>query len=140
LAALQREFMVDPALVTTVDVERRIVVLGGRWFRVVRRRRDGQVSLSLRELDGEGQGSWRCQACVRVAEGGEARDPIDTGQGTFACALGGADGRTLFAAASTFPRRRDVRAPPWPHPRRRRRRCRCWLTATGRSNAAETAM
>ncbi len=43
------------------------------------------------------------QACVRVAEGGDVRDRIETGQGTFACALGGADGRTLFAATSTFP-------------------------------------
>lgn len=43
------------------------------------------------------------EACVRVAEGGEIRDRIETGQGTFACALGGADGRTLFAATSTFP-------------------------------------
>jgi sugar lactone lactonase YvrE len=43
------------------------------------------------------------QACVRVAEGGAVRDRIETGQGTFACALGGADGRTLFVATSTFP-------------------------------------
>jgi sugar lactone lactonase YvrE len=49
---------------------------------------------------------------VRVAEGGEARDRIDTGQGTFACALGGADGRTLCAAARTFPRRRTFEPRP----------------------------
>ena len=43
------------------------------------------------------------EACVRVAEGGDVRNQIETGQGTFACALGGADGRTLFAATNTFP-------------------------------------
>jgi sugar lactone lactonase YvrE len=34
--------------------------------------------------------------CVRVAEGGELLDEVTTGRGTFACALGGPDGRTLF--------------------------------------------
>ena len=34
--------------------------------------------------------------CVRVAEGGELLDEVATGRGTFACALGGDDGRTLF--------------------------------------------
>lgn len=43
------------------------------------------------------------QACVRVAEGGDIRDRVETGQGTYACALGGTDGRTLFGATSTFP-------------------------------------
>jgi sugar lactone lactonase YvrE len=34
--------------------------------------------------------------CVRVAEGGKVLDRIPLGQSGFACALGGADGRTLF--------------------------------------------
>ncbi len=34
--------------------------------------------------------------CVRVAEGGEVLDVIDTTQPCFACMLGGDDGRTLF--------------------------------------------
>jgi sugar lactone lactonase YvrE len=35
-------------------------------------------------------------ACVRVCEGGEVTDVVDTGRGCFACALGGPDRRTLF--------------------------------------------
>jgi sugar lactone lactonase YvrE len=35
-------------------------------------------------------------ACVRVREGGEITDVIDTGRGCFACALGGPDRTTLF--------------------------------------------
>jgi sugar lactone lactonase YvrE len=42
-------------------------------------------------------------ACVRVAEGGEVRDRIDTEQGAFACTLGGDDGRALFAMTSSWP-------------------------------------
>jgi sugar lactone lactonase YvrE len=42
-------------------------------------------------------------ACVRVAEGGEVKDRVETDQGAFACALGGDDGRTLFVTTSTFP-------------------------------------
>ena len=34
--------------------------------------------------------------CVRVAEGGEILEVIDTGQPCYACMLGGNDGRTLF--------------------------------------------
>jgi sugar lactone lactonase YvrE len=34
--------------------------------------------------------------CVRVAEGGEVLEVIDTGQPCYACMLGGDDGRTLF--------------------------------------------
>jgi len=34
--------------------------------------------------------------CVRVADGGEVLDRIRLDQSGFACALGGADGRTLF--------------------------------------------
>jgi sugar lactone lactonase YvrE len=42
-------------------------------------------------------------ACVRVAEGGEVRDRVETDQGAFACTLGGDDGRTLFVTTSSFP-------------------------------------
>jgi sugar lactone lactonase YvrE len=42
-------------------------------------------------------------ACVRVAEGGEVKDRIQTDQGAFACTLGGEGGRTLFVMTSSFP-------------------------------------
>jgi sugar lactone lactonase YvrE len=35
-------------------------------------------------------------ACVRVREGGEITDVVDTGRGCFACAVGGPDRKTLF--------------------------------------------
>jgi sugar lactone lactonase YvrE len=50
-------------------------------------------------LDAENAVWVTCPAsdrCVRVAEGGELLDEVPTGRGTFACALGGAEGRTLF--------------------------------------------
>ena len=34
--------------------------------------------------------------CVRIAQGGEVLEVIDTGQPCYACMLGGEDGRTLF--------------------------------------------
>ena len=34
--------------------------------------------------------------CLRVAEGGEILDTVDTTQTAFACMLGGDDGRSLF--------------------------------------------
>jgi sugar lactone lactonase YvrE len=50
-------------------------------------------------LDADG-GIWFADALgarvVRVVEGGEITDTLDTGIGTFACVLGGDDGRTLF--------------------------------------------
>ena len=50
-------------------------------------------------LDAEGA-IWFADAgssvVVRIREGGEVVDRIDAGQRTFACALGGDDGRTLF--------------------------------------------
>jgi sugar lactone lactonase YvrE len=50
-------------------------------------------------LDAEGA-IWFANATgtdvLRVREGGEITDRVDVGQGTFACALGGDDGRTLF--------------------------------------------
>jgi sugar lactone lactonase YvrE len=50
-------------------------------------------------LDAEGL-VWIADAgnerAVRVREGGEIVDQVDTGTGTYACMLGGPDGRTLF--------------------------------------------
>jgi sugar lactone lactonase YvrE len=40
--------------------------------------------------------------CVRVAEGGAVLDTVELDRGGFACALGGPDGRTLFALAAEF--------------------------------------
>lgn len=57
-------------------------------------------------LDEEGCvwfGDARGNACVRVAEGGEVRDRVETEQAAFACTLGGDDGRTLFVMTSSFP-------------------------------------
>jgi sugar lactone lactonase YvrE len=49
---------------------------------------------------------------VRVAEGGEVTDTVDTPDSTFACMLGGADGRTLYVltAAGSHPDEVDGRA------------------------------
>ena len=50
-------------------------------------------------LDAEGR-VWVADAIgnrvVRLAEGGEVLDEIATGEGCYACMLGGEDGRTLF--------------------------------------------
>jgi sugar lactone lactonase YvrE len=50
-------------------------------------------------LDAEG-GIWFANPgapeCVRMAQGGEVLDTIDTGQLCYSCMLGGTDGRTLF--------------------------------------------
>ncbi|WP_077043758.1 SMP-30/gluconolactonase/LRE family protein [Rhodococcus sp. MTM3W5.2] len=57
-------------------------------------------------LDAEGA-AWyadvgdRC--CVRVAEGGQVLDRVQLDRGAFACALGGADGDTLFVVAAQWP-------------------------------------
>ena len=40
--------------------------------------------------------------CVRVREGGEVLQTIDLDRGCFACALGGADKRTLFLVATEW--------------------------------------
>jgi sugar lactone lactonase YvrE len=42
------------------------------------------------------------QRCVRVAEGGEVLQTIEMDRGCFACALGGADGRSLFIVAAQW--------------------------------------
>lgn len=64
-------------------------------------------------LDAEGA-VWFANAggpeCVRVAEGGEVIDVVDTGDHCYACMLGGPDGTTLFmsTAASSHPDRTTV--------------------------------
>jgi sugar lactone lactonase YvrE len=69
--------------------------LGNRrvWAALPRRSPDGIA------LDAEGA-VWFADAsgaaCVRVREGGEVTDVVETGRGCFACALGGPDGTTLF--------------------------------------------
>jgi sugar lactone lactonase YvrE len=40
--------------------------------------------------------------CVRVREGGDVLQTIELDRGCFACALGGADGRTLFMVATEW--------------------------------------
>ncbi len=54
-------------------------------------------------LDAEGA-LWIADALagrlIRVREGGEIVDEIQVGTGVYACMLGGADGRTLFACAA----------------------------------------
>ena len=42
------------------------------------------------------------QRCVRVREGGQVLQTIDLDRGCFACALGGADRRTLFMVATEW--------------------------------------
>ena len=59
-------------------------------------------------------------AVVRVREGGEVTDRIEAGQPTFACTLGGDDGRTLFVVcADRFGEADDAttRRPPAPSAR-----------------------
>jgi sugar lactone lactonase YvrE len=42
--------------------------------------------------------------CVRVREGGEVLQTVDTGLGCFSCALGGPDGRTLLMVVADWAR------------------------------------
>ncbi len=56
-------------------------------------------------LDADGAvwyGDVPAKRCVRVREGGEVLQTIELDRGCFACALGGADGRTLFVMAAEF--------------------------------------
>jgi len=56
-------------------------------------------------LDAEGAvwyGDVPNQRCVRVREGGEVLQTIELDRGCFACALGGADRRTLFMMAQEW--------------------------------------
>jgi sugar lactone lactonase YvrE len=50
----------------------------------------------------------RGTAVVRVKEGGEVTDRVETGQHTYACALGGDDGRTLYVVCADSARDSDV--------------------------------
>ena len=40
--------------------------------------------------------------CVRIGEGGEVLDTVQLDRGCFSCALGGADGHTLFIVAQRY--------------------------------------
>jgi sugar lactone lactonase YvrE len=57
-------------------------------------------------LDAEGA-AWFAEVpghrCVRVAEGGEIRQIVESDLGCFACMLGGADRRTLYVTAAAWP-------------------------------------
>jgi sugar lactone lactonase YvrE len=56
-------------------------------------------------LDAEGAiwyGDVPNKRCVRVREGGEVLETIDLDRGCFACALGGANMRTLFMVATEW--------------------------------------
>lgn len=56
-------------------------------------------------LDAEGAvwyGDVPNKRCVRVREGGEVQQTIELDRGCFACALGGADRRTLFMMATEW--------------------------------------
>jgi len=56
-------------------------------------------------LDAEGA-CWYAdvphQRCVRVEEGGEVLQTIETDRGCFSCMLGGEDGQTLYVGAATW--------------------------------------
>jgi sugar lactone lactonase YvrE len=47
----------------------------------------------------------RGRACLRVAEGGRVLDRVETEDRVYACALGGAEGRTLFLLTGALPGR-----------------------------------
>jgi sugar lactone lactonase YvrE len=56
-------------------------------------------------IDAEGAvwyGDVPNKRCVRVREGGDVLETIELDRGCFACALGGADGRTLFMVATEW--------------------------------------
>ncbi len=53
------------------------------------------------------------QQCVRVREGGEVTDVVGLDRGAFACALGGPDGRTLFAVGAHWPGAAGLGDPEW---------------------------
>ncbi|MEO8969088.1 MAG: SMP-30/gluconolactonase/LRE family protein [Solirubrobacteraceae bacterium] len=57
-------------------------------------------------LDAEGAvwyGDVPNKRCVRVSKGGEVLQTVELDLGCFACALGGADNKTLFMVAAEFP-------------------------------------
>jgi sugar lactone lactonase YvrE len=54
------------------------------------------------DSDGAVWTSREQQDCVRVAEGGEILDRVELDRASFACMLGGPDGRTLFVMAARW--------------------------------------
>lgn len=52
-------------------------------------------------VDGAGNAYVGNKHCVRLREGGELLDVVECDRGCFACALGGADGSTLFIVAQS---------------------------------------
>jgi sugar lactone lactonase YvrE len=50
--------------------------------------------------------------CVRVREGGEVLQTVDTGLGAFSCAIGGPDGQTLFIAVADWSKGPEMFAIP----------------------------
>lgn len=48
--------------------------------------------------------------CLRLSEGGEVLETVTTGRQTIACALGGADGRTLYLSTAETTHREKCRA------------------------------
>lgn len=79
---------------TAFDIDADGFLSGRRvWAELGRRLPDGIC------LDAQGA-VWFANAsgpeCVRVAQGGEVLEIVDTGDPCFACMLGGADGRILF--------------------------------------------
>ena len=97
---------------TAFDVDPTDGALSGRrvWAETTGRVPDGTC------LDVRDGTIWIANAmaaeCVRYAEGGKVLDVVETSQPCFACALGGADGRTLFcitAPTSTASKVADVR-------------------------------
>ena len=50
--------------------------------------------------------------CILVAEGGTIVDRVQTSQNSFACMLGGADGRTLFVMTAPTSTESVVSAEP----------------------------
>jgi len=82
------------AALTAFDIEAGGKLAGRRvWASTAPRAPDGIC------LDAEGA-IWfanpMAPECVRIAEGGEVLEVIETGQPSYACMLGGEDGKTLF--------------------------------------------
>jgi len=71
----------------------------------------GEIGPDGCTLDAEGA-IWCADALhgvlVRVREGGEITHRAELGQNAYACALGGDDGRTLFAMCADSPREEDA--------------------------------